>query len=140
MTHSRLNSISFRTWLVLDAMTCVLMGAALCLGHELLAPLLGVPADFLFWAGVILFPCALLMILAAIPANTPVFLALIVVVGNVGWVVASFVAGFLVLSPNALGMGFIGAQAVAVGVIALMEYQAFPRGARADGADEGEYA
>lgn len=126
MTHLSL-PIKLRTLLALDALTCLVMGAALCLSHGALASLLAVPGDFLFWAGVVLFPCALLMLLAAAPAHTPVFLAGIVVIGNAAWVVASVVAALVVLDPNAAGVLFILLQAVAVGAIGWLEYQALPR-------------
>lgn len=77
--------VSLRALLAVDALTCLLMGAALCIAHDLVAAVLDLPEGFVFWAGVLLLPCAMLMAVAATPVRTSVTLARLVVIGNVGW-------------------------------------------------------
>lgn len=108
-----------------DALTCVAMGALLATLATPLAGLLGLPASLLTWAGVLLFPCAALMLLASRrPLSVP--LVWIVVVGNVGWVLASLIVAFVLFDPNLLGIAFILAQAFVVAVLGGLEWRGLP--------------
>jgi hypothetical protein len=113
-----------RRTLAVDAATCAAMGALLAGFQAPLAGLLGLPAGLLFYAGIALFPCAALM-LAAMKSRT---LAWLVVAGNAAWIVGS-VAVLLLASPTALGYAFVIAQAVAVAVLAELEYVGLARAA-----------
>ncbi len=112
--------------LLLDAATCVAAGALMAFGSNFVAGLTGIPAPLLFWAGLILFPCAALMAFAGLQAAPPRPIVWLIVLGNIGWVVASL-AVFGFIAPNALGYVFILAQAAAVAVLALLEHNAMQR-------------
>jgi hypothetical protein len=113
---------SLRALLFADAMTCAAMGALLVSGSGLVAGLTDIPAPLLFYAGLSLLPVAAFMALVAlqVPVSGP--LAWLVIGGNVLWVAASLlllVSGWI--APNALGLAFVIAQAVAVAALALLE-------------------
>lgn len=106
----------------LDAATCVLMGGLLVLAAAPLAALLALPPALLFWAGVILFPCAALMAGTAAMRRPPAWLVWLVIAGNAAWVFASL--GLLVvLAPNALGVAFVLVQAAVVLVLLRLEWR-----------------
>ena len=114
-----------RTVLLVDAVTCTAMGALLALAARPLGDLMQLPVGLLLYAGLALFPIAAFM--AAVACVTPASRigALLVVVGNVGWVLASL--ALLVtggIAPNALGLAFIVGQALVVAVLAKLEYDA----------------
>ena len=111
-----------RRTLAVDAITCAAMGALLIGFQAPLASLLGLPAALLFYAGVALFPCAALMLVA----HRSRALAWLVVAGNAAWILGS-VAVLLLTSPTALGYAFVIAQAIAVAVLAEFEYVGLSR-------------
>ncbi len=111
-----------RRTLAVDAATCAAMGGLLVFASAPLAGLLGLPAALLFYAGVALFPCAVLMLLAM--GSRP--LARLVVAGNAAWILGS-VAVLLLTSPTALGYAFVIAQALAVAALAELEYLGLSR-------------
>jgi hypothetical protein len=92
------------------------------------AGLPAVPQPLLFHAGLLLFPCAAIMVAAAVrnPFQRP--LVWLVVIGNVGWVLASVVVA-LIVAPNGLGVAAILAQAGAVAVLAAMEHHGLRKAA-----------
>jgi hypothetical protein len=112
--------------LLLDAATCVATGALLAFGSNFVAGLTAIPAPLLYWAGLILFPIAALMAYAGLQATPPRPIVWLIVLGNIGWVIAS-VAVLAFIAPNALGTIFILAQAAVVGVLALLEHSAQQR-------------
>jgi hypothetical protein len=112
--------------LLLDAATCVGAGALMAFGSKFVAGLTGIPAPLLYWAGLILFPCAALMIYAGLQATPSRPIVWLIVLGNVGWVAASL-GVFAFIAPNALGYIFILAQAATVAVLALLEHNALQR-------------
>ncbi|WP_306027407.1 hypothetical protein [Stappia sp. MMSF_3263] len=117
--------LSLRNLLVVDAVTCVVMGALLLVAGGLLAGPLGLPADLLFYAGLLLLPVAAFMVLVALPARTSGTGAGIVVAGNWLWVAASIALPVLgLVAPSALGLVFLIVQAVAVAVLAILEQKA----------------
>src|SRR5262249_60388502 len=103
-----------------DAITCLAFGALLVFAAAPLATLLGLPQALLFWAGVVLFPSAALMLLAASKPSTT--LVRMVMLGNVAWVLASVMLVFA-LEPNALGVAFLLVQAAAVTVLLALEWR-----------------
>jgi hypothetical protein len=115
--------LSLRNVLFFDAATCAVMGAALMLGADAIASLTLVPPSLLYYAGLALLPIAAFMALVAMPANPPALGVWLVILGNLGWVVASLALIFgSWIAPNTLGVLFIGAQAAAVAILAALEY------------------
>lgn len=113
-----------KTVLIVDAATCLGFGILLTAGAELLATWLGLPASLLFYAGVILFPCAALMAITGRQNKPNTGLVWLIIVGNLGWVVASI--GLLMLpsfAPTMLGYAFVILQAVAVCGLAAFEHR-----------------
>lgn len=115
---------TLRQLLVADALSCLLFGVLLIPTAAPLAALLGLQESLLFYAGVVLLPCAALMALAAKTLAKP--LVAIVIAGNVAWVFASL-AVVLLFEVTTLGLAFLGAQAVAVSILALQEWRARDR-------------
>lgn len=115
---------AIRPLLLLDAMTCTVMGSVLLLGRSPIAGLTGLPEPLLLWAAIVLFPVALFM--AATGLGDPVnrSAAQVVVLGNILWVLASLLVIALVTSVTALGVSFILVQAAAVAVLAWLEHVA----------------
>jgi hypothetical protein len=109
----------------LDAATCVATGLLLSLLSSDLSEMLGLPRPLLFYAGLSLFPIAAFMAWTAQrPAAPAVWL---VIGGNALWVLGSLAV--LALSPTAIGTAFVIVQAVAVAVLAELEYMGL-RGVR----------
>ena len=117
-------STFLRRTLAVDAATCAAMGVLLAAFQAPLAGLLGLPAALLFYAGLALFPCAALMLVA----HRSRALAWLVVAGNAAWLAGSVVV-LVVASPTALGYAFVIAQAIAVAVLAGLEYVGLARAA-----------
>lgn len=112
--------------LAFDAATCALMGLLLVAAAPALSMLLGLPAGLLFYAGLLLFPIAIFMMVLSrqtVPSSVGVRL---VILGNAGWVAASL-GVFAFTSPNALGIAFVLLQAAVVGALAVAELAASQR-------------
>lgn len=128
-----INSSSFlRGALLADAIASGAMGLLLAIAAAPLANLLALPDAFLREAGLLLIPYALFVGYLGSRARLPIRLAWAIVVGNAAYVLASF--ALLVspwLSPNLLGELFIAAQAIAVGVLAELQYIGTRRSASA---------
>jgi hypothetical protein len=126
MEHALANAqparaVTLRQWLVVDTLTCLVFGLLLLAATASLSELLGLPRSLLFYAGVILFPCAALMALAAKTLAKP--LASTVIAGNLAWVVAS-VGVVSMFDVTTLGLAFVLAQAAAVLALAMLEWRA----------------
>ena len=106
-----------------DAATCLAFGVLLVAAATPLASLLGLPESLLFFAGLVLLPCAALMLMAARKPSAP--LVWTVIAGNAAWVVASIVVIFA-FELTALGMSFVAAQAAAVVALLVLEWRARP--------------
>jgi len=114
---------ALRGLLVLDATTCLLMGALLLAAAAPLAPWLGLPQPLLWWAGVLLVPCAALMGATAAMRRPLPGLVWLVILGNAAWVLASL--GVLVIhAPTGLGLAFVLAQAGVVTLLLALERRA----------------
>jgi len=120
MTH--LNSFLRRT-LAVDALTCTAAGALMAFGASALAPITGLPQPLLFWAGVALFPVAVIMALLSRRERAPAALVWLVVLGNAGWVAGSIAVLFLT-TPTLFGAAFVIAQSAAVAVLTVLEWRA----------------
>ena len=84
------SSLFLRRILALDALSCVLMGLLMGFGAAALAPLLGLAEPLVRIAGLLLLPLAAFIAwLASRPAPSRT-LVWVVIVGNVGWTVESF--------------------------------------------------
>ncbi len=105
------------------ASTIVLVG-----GAAVLADPLGLSAGFLAATGWLLLPVALLFLWIARTGAQP--LAMIGIVGNAAWVLASVVA-IPILQPTVLGVTVIAVQAALVAEIAWFEWRGLRR-ARSD--------
>jgi hypothetical protein len=126
MTHTAFAAVptrgfTLRQILAADAATCFAFGVLLVAGADWLAPLLGLPASLLFYAGAVLFPCAVLMVVGAKTLARP--LTGLIIAGNAAWVVASLsVLGLF--DVTALGAAFVVAQAAAVSLLTTLEWRA----------------
>lgn len=119
-----------RKVLLLDAVTCLVMGALMLAIAGWLAAWTGLSRDFIAGAGVTLFPCAALMWFASragTQANPPGWLAWIVILGNVAWVIASVLVIAVLFKPTPFGVVFVAFQALAVVVLAVLEYRGMGR-------------
>lgn len=109
--------------LVIDALTCLVCGLALVGATGFLSALFGLPEGLLRYAGLILFPCAALMWVAA---RKPVkLLVWTVILGNFAWALASVVVAFA-LEPTFIGFTLTLVQAGAVATLGLLEWRAVP--------------
>ncbi|MGE0351134.1 hypothetical protein [Hydrogenophaga sp.] len=109
--------------LLFDAFTCAAMGVALLALTPFLAALLGLPAALLTWAGVLLLASAVLMLVAGRQRPPAAALVMLIVLGNVAWAVASGYVAFAVDGVTAVGRVFVIAQALAVLVLAWLEWR-----------------
>ncbi|MFZ5756015.1 MAG: hypothetical protein ACOY3X_03870 [Pseudomonadota bacterium] len=115
------NSRFLRQVLLADAASSIGMGVLLTAGAGLLAAPLGLSQTLLLVAGLALFPCAALMVAAARTQNRA--LTGLIVAGNVAWVLASIAVLELWPGITTAGMAFVAAQAVAVTVLAALEWR-----------------
>jgi hypothetical protein len=111
-----------RTVLLLDAAASGAMALLLVAGAGILGPFLGLPVPLLFWAGVVLIPWTVLLVMLARRTQASRLLAYDVIVVNALWVAASLgiVIGGMV-APNLLGTAFVVAQAVAVAGLTVLQ-------------------
>lgn len=122
--------------LLFDAATCLAMGVALLALAGMLAPILGLPAPLLRWAGALLLPCALLMAIAGRRVPPPRALVWLIVAGNLAWVAASGYVAAALPGITAAGQFVVVGQALAVLVLAVLEW----RGSAAPAAGHGLHA
>ena len=95
----------------------------LSLGADALAPLLNLPEALLRETGLFLIAYAALVGWLGTRPSMPKLLVAIVITGNAVWTVASIALLFSgAVNPNLLGEAFVAAQAIAVGVIAELQY------------------
>ncbi|MHA7774114.1 hypothetical protein [Roseibium sp. M-1] len=117
--------LNLKSLLVIDAATCLATGALLAVASGPISALTQIDASLLFWAGLFLFPVALFMGIFSRVGQVPGWAASIVIYGNLLWVLASVALPVLgLIAPNALGWTFLLAQAAAVTVLTLLEWQA----------------
>jgi hypothetical protein len=116
-------TLFLRRVLGFDALSCLGMGAVLSVASQPLAPVFGLPAELLFWAGILLLPTAAFMGFLATRQAPPPLLVWLVILGNLGWAIESFVViGQLGASLTPLGTAFVAVQALAVLALAGLEY------------------
>lgn len=121
--RARAGTFGLRTVLRVDAATCLAMGVLLVAAAAPLGAMLALPEPLLFWAGLLLFPCAALMAGAAAMQPPAPWLVWAVILGNAAWVLAS-IGVLMLLAPNGLGITFVLAQAAVVAALAVLEHRA----------------
>lgn len=112
-----------RQVLFIDAAVSGAAGLLMAAGASFLSPLLGLPSGLLFWAGLALFPFVAVLIVVARRGEASRLAIVDIIAINGIWVAASF--GLLVsgmVAPTALGYAFVTAQALAVALLAGMQY------------------
>lgn len=117
-----------RQVLFVDAAVSGAAGLLMAAGATFLSPLLGLPVGLLFWAGVALFPFVGLLIVVARRKQASRLMLIDIIAINALWVAASF--GLLVsgaVSPTILGYAFVIAQALAVALLAELQFVGFRR-------------
>jgi len=106
-----------------DAIASGASAALMIAGAAFLAPLLGLPEGLLYEAGLVLIPFVILVLIVAArqrPAEGAVW---VVIALNLAWVAASvllLVSG--AVSPTTLGYAFVGVQALAVLMLADLQF------------------
>ncbi|MBT1155285.1 hypothetical protein J1C56_06735 [Aminobacter anthyllidis] len=115
-----------------DALISGAAGLLMMLGAPLLSPLLELPAELLFWAGLALVPfVAMLVVIARRPTVSKLVMVDIIAI-NALWVIGSFALLFSgTIQPNLLGIAFVAAQALTVAVFAELQFVGIRRAAPA---------
>ena len=112
-----------RQALFADAAVSGAAGVLMATGAPFLSRLLGLPADLLFWAGLALLPFVALLIAVARRGKASRLTLIDIIAINALWVAASF--GLLVsgaVAPTMLGYAFVIAQALAVALLAELQF------------------
>ncbi len=112
-----------KTILLLDAATCLLMGVLLAAAPGLVSSITALPETLLFYAGALLIPIGLFMAAIALWWLGSAGAVWLIIVGNIGWVIASLTL-LAIVAPNKPGVAFVLAQALVVAVLAWFEYRA----------------
>lgn len=112
-----------RNVLAADAAVSGAAAILLIAGAPYLSPLLGLPSGLLFWAGIVLVPFVALLLVTLRRQSVPRLIMIDIIAINALWVAASFGLLFSgLVSPNALGIAFVAAQALAVAVLAELQF------------------
>lgn len=112
-----------RNALYVDALATGATALLAIVGAPLLAPFFDLPEALLLWAGLALVPFVAMLVVVARRAAVPKLILFDVVALNVLWVIGSFallITG--AVAPNALGIAFVAAQALAVAVFAELQF------------------
>lgn len=120
------NRSGLRQILIFDAVSCAAMGFALFHFAEPITGITALPSAFLSYAGMLLFPIALFMAVAAFAGGLQPALVWLIIAGNVGWLIAS-IGSLLVIEANIIGVALVLAQAIFVGLLAYLEHRAWQR-------------
>lgn len=112
-----------RRVLLVDAIASAATGLLMVLGASLLAPALGLPLVLLREAGIILLPFAAFVAYVGTRSEVPRRGVWAVIVANALWVIDSMVLLFSGwVEPTVYGQVFVVAQALAVAVLAELEF------------------
>jgi hypothetical protein len=131
-TETWSKTVTINRLLLLDAITCALMGVALVSAAPHLSPLFELPQGLIYSAGLLLLPIALFMAVLSRQVRPAAAGLWLVILGNAAWVVASL-AVLAFTSPSALGTGFILLQAAVVAALAWGELQLRPHSSMSAG-------
>jgi hypothetical protein len=116
-------SLFLRRAILADAIFSGASAVLLSLGAGALAPLLHLPEALLRETGLFLIAYAALVGWLGTRQSMPKALVWIVVVGNAAWTLASIALLFSgAVTPNLLGEAAVAMQAIAVGVLAELQY------------------
>lgn len=119
-----------RRVLLVDAIASAATGLLMVLGASLLAPVLGLPLVLLREAGIILLPFAAFVAYVGTRSEVPRRGVWAVIVANALWVIDSMVLLFSGwVEPTVYGQVFVVAQALAVAVLAELEFFALRKSA-----------
>ena len=117
---------SLKFLLMLDAVSCAVMGVGLVAAAPVISNLTAIPSALSVTAGLLLLPTALFMAITATRFIENPVAVWTIVLGNGAWAVASLLLiATGLLRPNAFGLTVIAVQAVVVGIIALLEAAAY---------------
>ncbi len=108
--------------LILDAASCLGMGAALALGAGALSPLFGIDAAVVRGAGLALLPVGAFILWLGTRSEAPAALVYAVILGNAAWVVESLLLASSTSGITPLGIAFVSVQAAAVAGLSLLEW------------------
>jgi hypothetical protein len=108
--------------LLLDAASCLGMGALLAPIAGPLSPLFGLENSLLFGAGVALIPTGLFILWVGTRTQIRPLLVYLVIAGNFVWVLESLLLVRGAAEITGLGTAFVVAQAAAVAGLALFEW------------------
>ncbi|ODT08253.1 MAG: hypothetical protein ABS58_03160 [Mesorhizobium sp. SCN 65-20] len=119
-----------RNTLFADALVSGAAGILMMLGAPLLSPILGLPGELLFWAGLVLVPFVAMLVVIARRATVSRLVMIDIIVINALWVAGSFALLFSgAVDPTMLGLAFVAAQAVTVAVFAELQFIGIRRAA-----------
>ncbi|MEO5322203.1 hypothetical protein PV773_02660 [Mesorhizobium sp. CC13] len=117
-----------RNALYVDALATGATALLAIVGAPLLAPFLDLPEALLLWAGLVLVPFVAMLVVVARRAAVPKLVLFDIVALNALWVIGSFaLLATGAVSPNALGVAFVAAQALVVAVFAELQFVAIRR-------------
>ena len=111
-----------RTVLKLDAASCLAMGAIVIPMAGMLQEPLGIAAEALSAAAASLIPIGLFVLWLGTRREAPAPLVAIVILGNIGWAIASFAAAGSFPAITLLGQAVVAGQGLAVLVLAIAEW------------------
>lgn len=114
-------SLFLKRVLLMDAASCLAMGALLLIAAGALSGLFGIERGVLQVAGAILVPTGLFMAWTALRVPIAPILVALIIVGNILWVAESFVLLGQTPGATAIGQGFVIAQALGVAGLAALE-------------------
>lgn len=121
-----------RNALLVDALASGATAILLVAGAGILEPLLGLPSQLLFWAGIALLPFVAMLVVTAKRQSTSRLVLIDIIAINALWVIGSFavlVSGSF--APSLLGILFVTAQALAVALFAELQFIGLRRSAAA---------
>lgn len=111
-----------RTLLKLDAASCLAMAAIAIPMAGMLQEPLGIEAGALSAAAASLIPIGLFVLWLGTRREAPAALVAIVILGNIGWAIASFAAAGSVPAITFLGQAVVAGQGFAVLALAIAEW------------------
>jgi hypothetical protein len=120
----KINEISLKTLITVDALTCTAMGVVLLFASAPISAITHIPQALLHWAGLSLLPIAAFMAITA-AASAPRWAVNLVILGNLLWAIASIIlpaGGFII--PNPAGWFFLIGQAALVVLLSKLELDA----------------
>lgn len=107
--------------LIVDAASCLGMGAVLLAAAAALAGPLGLPTGLIAGAGLLLMPLGLFILWLGTRAAAPAAFVYLVIAGNVIWAAESIALALGSETITPVGTLFVAAQAVAVVGLAVLE-------------------